>query len=467
MVYMRGDLRCFDEWAAEGNDGWSSEDALKYFIKSENNTIPYLVHSPLRGTDGPLTVSQNNFKTPLDDAFLNAGKELNYVVKDLNAEGGEGVMLIQLTTRGGERCSTSKAYLKSIRDRTNLHISMNSRATKILINKHSRTAYGVRFVRDNAEHVIYAENEIILSAGTINSPQILMLSGVGPAAELEELNIPVVVDLPVGQNLRDHLSFFGMPLSISKPGSYDTLNFDQHDILSYAESRSGKLSSAGAHGTALIKSKYAKDDIPDIQLFFTPSNIFFNKAAMTGIGVNTEFYNAVYGNLNENASMYIIPIHVRPESIGYIKLNTTNPFDAPLINPKYFSDPRDLDVLVEAVKIALAFAETDSLKKFGIKYPDFSFPACKNIIKNSDEYWRCAVRQLPGQFYHATSTCKMGIDDAAVVNPRLKVYGVSGLRVIDASVMPRPTNANENAPTIMIGEKGADLIKEDWGQYFE
>ena len=466
MVYMRGDPKCFDEWASYGNEGWGSKDVLKYFIKAENNSIPYLVNSPLRGTSGPLSVSENPYKTPLGDAFLDAGKTLNYKIKDLNGEGGEGFMPIQLTVRDRERCSTSKAYLKPIRDRDNLHISMNSRVTKVLINRY-KTAYGVRFVKDDKEHVVHANNEVILSAGSINSPQILMLSGVGPADDLKKLHIPVVTDLPVGQNLRDHVSHLGLPLTISKPGSYNILNFDEHDVFDYAKTRSGKLSAGSTHGTALLKSKYAKDDIPDIHLFLIASNTYFNKETLTAFGVNAEYYDAVYGNINQNETISILPANVRPHSVGYLKLNTTNPFDAPLINPKYFSDPSDLDVLVEAVKTVLAIVKTDAFKKFGIKLPSYNVPACSNLTKNSDDYWRCAIRQVPAQFLHATSTCKMGIDDEAVVDPRLLVYGVWGLRVIDASIMPRPTNANTNVPTIMIGEKGADLIKEDYGQYFE
>ena len=460
---MRGDPHCFDEWATAGNYGWSSKDVLKYFIKAENNTIPYLDRSPLHGKSGPLTVSENNYKTPLGDAFLKAGTELNYNIKDLNGEGGEGFMSAQLTTRGGERCSTSKAYLKSIRDRSNLHISMKSRVTKILINE-SKVAHGVRFVRDDEEYVIYVKNEIILSAGAINSPQILLLSGVGPANDLSKLQIPVVADSPVGQNLRDHVGVFGMPLTISKPGSYDAINFDENDVIDYAKSRSGKLSGGNTAATALLKSKYAKDDIPDNQLFLIPSNEAFNKVAMTSFGADPEYFDAVYGHLvNTSKIITILAANVRPQSLGYVKLKTANPLDAPLINPKYFSNPNDIDVLVESVKKVLELVETNSFKKFGIKFPDFDFPRCRSIKKNTDAYWRCAVVQFPGQFFHAASTCKMGVDNDAVVDPRLLVNGVRNLRVIDASIMPRLTNANINAPTIMIGEKGADLIKEDYG----
>ena len=464
---MRGDPQCYDEWAADGNTGWAYNDVLKYFIKAENNTIPYLDHSPLRGKSGPITVSENTVSNPLGEAFLDAGKELHYKVKDLNGKGGEGFMKVQLTTRGGERCSTSKAYLKSIRNRSNLDISMNSRITKILIDGGTKKAYGVRFIRDNVEHVVYAENEIVVSGGTFNSPQILMLSGVGPAKHLKELKIPVIADLPVGQNMRDHTGIFGVPFTISKPVNYDALNFDDHDVIDYAKHRLGKLSEASTQATALVKSKYAKDNIPDMQVFLGPSNIFFNEAAATTLGIKADFYESVYAKLNVNKTISMIAYNVRPKSIGYVKLNTSNPLDAPLINPKYFSDPHDLDVAVEAVKLSLALAETKSFKKFGIKYPGFNYPGCENIKKNTDAYWGCVIRLQPGPFLHATSTCKMGTDNNSVVNPRLLVHGVPGLRVIDASVMPRPTNANAHIPTVMIAEKGSDLIKEDWGKVVE
>ena len=467
MMYMRGDPGCFDEWAAAGNAGWSSKDVLKYFMKAENNSVPYLVHSPFHGRSGPLPVNENHFQTPLGNAFIDAGKELHYEVKDLNGKGGVGFMKSQFNARDGERWSTSKAYLQPSRHRTNLHISMKSRVTKVLINDHSKTAYGVRFIKDNEEHVVFAENEIILSAGSFNSPQILMLSGVGPEEDLKKLNIPVIADSPVGQNMKDHVGVYGVPLTISKPGSYDSLHFGENDVLDYAKNRRGKLSACSSQATALIKSKYATNNIPDIQVIFAPSNVFFNKAATTGLGLNSEFYDTVYGKLNKTKSLSMIAWNSRATSIGYLKLATANPLDAPLINPKYFSDPRDLDVSVEAIKAALAIANTGALKKYGIKYPGFNYPGCKDIKKNTDEYWRCVVRHHTGAFLHATSTCQMGIDDKAVVDPRLSVYGVSGLRVIDASVMPRPTNANINGAIMMIGEKGADLVKEDWGEYYE
>ena len=239
------------------------------------------------------------------------------------------------------------------------------------------------------------------------------------------------------------------------------------DILNYAKYRSGSLSSTFVETVALLKTKYATDDIPDVYLLLSPSKSFFTRAGLLSLGMESEFYDSVYGILNGSDIINISPSVARSQSLGHTELRSANPLDAPLIDPNYFSNPADLDVLVEAVKMVLNLTNTNAFKNTGIKYPNYNFPSCQGIANNTDSYWKCVLRQIPSPFLHATSTCKMGIDNEAVVNPRLLVNGVFRLRVIDASIMPAAPNAPIHGSTVMIGEKGSDLVKEDWGQYFK
>ena len=439
---------------------------MEYFIKSENNTNEEYAATRFHGQEGPLTVSDVPFHTTLADAFLSAGEELGYKNRDVNGESQNGFMTPQATMRDGRRCSTSKAFLRPARDRSNLDIAMNARVTKILIRAKTKTAIGIEFVRDDKVQYAYASSEVILSAGAVNSPQILMLSGIGPSAELNKYNIPVIHDLPVGENFHDHVGFAGLIYATAKNNTINLASVQIKDALSYVVQRNGFLTSVGGtEGVAFIKSKYAKNDIPDIQIVL---NLQARPTSGEGLekylGLNKDFYNNVIASRVTNGSILFLPCVVRPNSRGYVRLNSGNPFDAPLINPNYLKSDTDVKIMIEGIRFVQKLAKTEAFKSYNFILPDYDYPKCKDIKRDTDEFWECAMRQFTQSIFHPVGSCKMGaVDDpTAVVGNDLRVHGVNRLRVIDASIMPDVVNANTNAPTIMIAEKGAEDIKNEY-----
>ena len=259
MLYVRGNKRDYDRWSDLGNTGWSYDEVLPYFIKSEDNRNPYLAQSKYHGTGGYLTVQEPPFRTPLVTAFVDGGVEMGYENRDGNGEIQTGFMVAQTTTRNGARCSTAKAFLRPVRNRKNLHIALNSFVLKVNIDPATQQATGVQFERNGIIYNVKATNEVIVSAGAINSPQLLMLSGVGPADHLNSLGIPVIKDLPVGNNLQDHISLGGMVFQIDKPYSLiEARILSLPAFVNYTLFKSGPLTSpGGCEGLAWVKTKYA------------------------------------------------------------------------------------------------------------------------------------------------------------------------------------------------------------------
>lgn len=420
---------------------------------------------------GYLTVQDSPYNTPLGIAFLQAGEEMGYDILDINGEQQTGFALYQYTMRRGTRCSAAKAFIRPIQLRRNFDLSLWSHVTRILIDPRTKRARGVEFIRAGRREVVLARKEVILSAGAINSPQLLMLSGIGPRRHLEELGIPVIHDSPgVGQNLQDHIAVGGIIFLIDYPISI-VLNrmVNINSALRYAITEDGPLTAnVGLETVGFISTKYANksDDWPDIEFMLTSSSV--NSDGGTHVknahGLTDEFYKEVFESINRRDVFSVFPMLLRPRSRGFVKLRSSDPLDYPLMYHNYLTDPYDIDVLREGVKAAIAFGQTSSMKRFGARFHSHPVPNCKQIPLYTDEYWNCAIRQYTMTIYHMSCTAKMGprTDPMAVVDPELRVYGVNGLRVIDASIMPTITSGNINAPVIMIGEKGADLVKEQW-----
>lgn len=470
MIYIRGNRHDYDSWEKQGNPGWSYEDVLPYFLKSEDNRNPYLAKSKYHATGGYLTVQESPWRTPLSIAFLQAGKELGYDIRDCNGEKQTGFMLSQGTIRRGSRCSTSKAFLRPTRNRQNLHVSMYSQATKVLIDPRTKRSYAVKFKRNNRPHTVRVRREVILSAGAIGSPQLLMLSGVGEKNHLESLNIPVIKNLKVGYNLQDHIGLGGLTFIIDDPITFTKSRYQTFSVaMEYIMNERGPMTSlGGVEGLAFVNTKYAPQSgsWPDIQFHFAPSSVNSDGQQVKKItGLRDSVYNTVYKPLKDAETWTILPLLLRPKSTGWIRLKSKDPSVYPDINPNYFTHREDVLTLIEGIRIALNVSNTASFQRFNSRPHRIPFPKCRQFAFDTDEYWECSLRHFTFTIYHPTSTAKMGppTDPNAVVDPRLNVYGIKGLRVIDASIMPTIVSGNTNAPTIMIGEKGADMIKEDWG----
>lgn len=419
---------------------------------------------------GPLTVQDAPYNTPLGIGFLQAAQEFGYDLVDVNGEQQTGFAFYQFNMRRASRCSAAKAFLRPIRLRKNLHVALFAHVTRVIVNPTTKRALGIEFIRNGVKQIVLARREVILSAGAIGSPHLLMNSGIGPRTNLERVGVPVIHPLEgVGRNLQDHIAIGGIAWTINGPIGINTNRLvNLNSALRYAVTENGPLSSSiGLEAVGFLNTKYANqsDDWPDMNFLLTSASLFSDAQAKIAHGLKKEFFDDCYSDLVGKDTFSILPMILRPKSRGFIKLQSKNPLRYPLLYHNYLTHPDDVNVMREGVKLAVAFGETDSLKKqFGAKFHSKAVPNCKHLPLYTDEYWECLIRQYTMTIYHMSGTAKMGpaSDPMAVVDPQLRVYGIKGLRVIDASIMPTITNGNIYAPVIMIGEKGADMIKALW-----
>ncbi|XP_018049978.1 PREDICTED: glucose dehydrogenase [FAD, quinone]-like [Atta colombica] len=471
MIASRGGAEDYDRWAKMGNEGWAYKDVLKYFKKLETIDIPELQSDTIyHGTKGPLHISYPLFHTSLAKAFLNAGKELGYPLVDYNGKNTIGFSYVQATIINGTRMSSNRAYLHPARNRRNLHVTRESRVKKILINRHTNRAIGLEFIKHHQIIRVFASKEIILCAGAIGSPQLLMLSGIGPAKHLNELGINVVRDLPVGENLMDHVAFGGLTWTVDDPVSIriiDIINPTYPYMKDFLMKQSGPITVPGAcEALAFIDTKNSTKlhGLPNIELLFTGGGLKGDLILPTVMGLN----NAMRQIWNKYIITYgwtILPMLLKPKSRGWIRLLANDINVKPEIVPNYFDNPEDVKTMMEGIKAAISVGRTKAMKLFGSRLTNDTFPGCENYEYDSYDYWECAMRTASLTIYHYSGTCKMGPkeDPTAVVDPRLKVIGIQGLRVADGSIMPEIISAHTNIPIFMIAEKLADMVKEDWG----
>lgn len=448
MVYQRGNASDYDAWAKQGNSGWSYKEMLPYFKRLESWEPPVGLESDSKaaeyhGTDGPISCSNVPSPNPLARVFVEAGQQAGLPLnRDFNGASQEGVGLNQWSAQGGLRCSTARNYLSDeVRRNGNLTVMTRSKVSRLLTHESQPTkVVGIQLVGGKEVH---ADREVILCGGAVNSPQTLMLSGIGPSEELAKHGIATLRHTPgVGKNLQDHLN---LPVTCreSTSLSYGVSPFSLHrwilSPLHLAQGR-GMLTSTFAEGGGFTST--AGDSAwPDVQFHFYPSKIKRNMSLSSILGHGFGLQTCL----------------LRPRSRGHVELQSADPEQAPLIDPNYFSDAEDLEVMVKGLKIARKVLACDAFK-----------PHLREEIEpgehvQSDDDIREYIRNTITTIFHPAGTCKMGPDSdpMAVVDDRLRVHGMEGLRVADCSIMPDIVSANTNVPAIAIGEKAADMITED------
>ncbi|CAH0380726.1 unnamed protein product [Bemisia tabaci] len=429
MLYVRGNRKDYDLWEQMGNPGWSYKEILKYFLKSEDNSNEDLLKTPYHASGGLLSVQDVPWTTPLAKVFLKAGKFLGYKTRDINGELQEGFTITQGTTRSGSRCSTSRAFAVTAQTRQNLDISMHSLVSRIgFTNKKHPKATKVHFLKNGKKYTVKVKKEVILSGGTINSPQTLMLSGIGPRDHLRSLGIKVVRNLPVGFDLQDHLSVGSMFFRVDKNHTIpSSMPLTPEAISQYLTAGTGPMTSLGTcEGMAFIYSKYVNrsNSWPDLQLQFSADSIhsFPKEMAAQLWNLRADLFDGTqYEEVTDDLFM-IFPILLRPKSRGRITLRSKDPFVHPIIEPNYLAEPEDVAVLVDGMKKSLQLVNTPPFRQLNARPVAIPFPGCERHKLFSDEYLECCIRHFTWTFYHPTSTCSMG----KVVDHRLKVIGVEG-----------------------------------------
>lgn len=439
MVYIRGHHSDYDHWAALGNTGWSYQEVLPYFIKSEHNER---IRNQYHGQHGPLNVGELRSDNPYQKTFIEAAQQVGYPLNDdFNGAEQEGLGVYQVTQKNGERWSAARGYLLPyLGKRPNLHVITQAMVARVVIE--NGRAVGVEYKHKGQTTIINAKKEVLLSAGAFQSPQVLMLSGIGPRQELEKHGISVVKDLVgVGENLHDHPDFIFAyktkqidgTFGVSVGGSLDLVK----QIGRYRKERRGLITTNYAECGGFLKSRPELDK-PNLQLHFVIAVVDNHARTMhTGHGI----------------SCHVCLLN--PRARGSVKLSGKNVDDPLLIDFKFLEDEQDLQDMVDGYKVTQKLMNAPALNE---KIKEDMFTA---NVKSDDEI-REILRQRVDTVYHPVGSCKMGVDEMAVVDPELKVYGIDGLRVIDASIMPTVVNGNTNAPAIMIAEKAVDMIRQTW-----
>ncbi|CAB3222647.1 unnamed protein product [Arctia plantaginis] len=459
MFYVRGNKKDYNDWVEQGNEGWDWNTVLYYFKKSErlnDEIITKYDFGNYHNTEGYLGVTRPLWKKRVEKYLLAFHQNGHKIVSDCNGEEQLGYVIPQYTIDNSVRQHTGTAFLEPIKDRKNLFVLRNTLARKILFNNYKK-AIGVEIQLPNKRIInVFGRREIITSAGAINSPQLLMLSGIGPREHLQRMGINVLLDSPnVGSNLQDH-PIVAVPIGVEKDTSSIIENFELLINLDKFPSPC-----VLGHG-ALNKS----ETVPDYQASVFPLPAYSPISAIICSYVfraNDKICDALYEANKNRKILYTIFSLLHPESRGKIRLNSSNPAVSPLIYNGFYSDKRDLENHARYVEDYVSVVNTPYFRSISAEVIDVKIPQCNSLPFNSHAYWKCFVLNTGTTQWHPSGTCAMGPEGKGVVDERLRVRGVTGLRVVDASIMPKIVSGNLNAPAIMIGEKASDMIKADHG----
>ena len=439
LLYVRGQPQDYDDWAASGNPGWSFDDVLPYFRKSEDQERGA---DPFHGTGGPQKVSDISLRRPVTSAFIDAAIQAGIPPNDdINGKSQEGVGYFQLTTHKGRRWSTAKGFLKPAQSRSNLEVITEAHVSRLIIENNRVT--GVEFLHRGQIHQAVSNKEVVLSAGAIGSPQILQLSGIGPGSVLSRAGVKVVKELAgVGQNMKDHLQIRAV-YKTRGPTLNDEVGNPIRKMLigmQYILFRTGPMTLAASQ-VAIFTRSSKNISRPDIQFHFQP-------LSSDNPGEGTHRFSAFTSSVCQ----------LRPGSAGYINITSNDPLLHPSIQPNYLSTAEDCEVAVNAMKVSRKIASMPALKNHITE----EFDPGSSVVTDDDLLEH--ARNTATTIYHPACTCKMGpdSDSGAVVDHQLRIHGIEGIRVADASIMPEIVSGNTNAPSIMIGEKCADMMLEAW-----
>ncbi|KAL3281847.1 hypothetical protein HHI36_005050 [Cryptolaemus montrouzieri] len=463
LMYVRGNPGDFNHWEALGNTGWSYKDVLPYFKKSEQFSCPN--HELYHGYDGPMSSRYAEPESPFYNIFARANEELGIHYTDYNGENQIGYSRIQFNQKEGKRVSSAKAFLKNLENRENVKISIRTFATKIILEDDSLRAKGVEFVREGKKYFASAKKEVIISAGAINSAQLLMLSGIGPKHDLEKLKIDVKKDLPVGKILQDHVNFFGLNF---RTNLTETI-YSKNEILKQFSDGKGDLTiPANDRAIGFFKTNKS-ESVPDIEyILVPPSTNPFGKPAREIFNANDQLYQSFLNQLNQSSDFTLFMIFLHPRSTGNVRLKSKHPVDFPLIDLKFFSDKEnhDLNRMYQGIQFLLKLIKTKPFQEIN---PELitEFGSCHEFEQNTKSFWFCVLKLLATSSYHPISTTRMGISEKnSVVDPKLKVHGMEKLRVVDCGVFPSTTSGHPHAVAVMIGEKISDDIKTEYNIKF-
>ncbi|KAK5638305.1 hypothetical protein RI129_012600 [Pyrocoelia pectoralis] len=465
MIYIRGNRKDYDQWAELGNTGWDYDSVLKYFKKFEDLKG---VDDERFGKGGELKMVRTECPHPMRKTLIESYKELGF--GKYSEDHPIGYIDTFTNIIDGTRFNTAKAFLTPIKERKNLFVALNAQVGKLLVRTSDRTVEGVEVRIKNKILKLKSTKEVILSAGSVNSPQILMNSGIGPEKHLKNVGIPLVKHLHVGENLQDHMMFMGLLYSVQQnaltPRNQKTVLDDYYQ---YYMHREGPFARSGIENLIFFMDP-KNSQYPMLELYYLPVHQNDPHGSLATIqkvmNMPEEVSQTAIESNTKSDSVLFMPSNTYTKSKGRVLLRSSDPYDTPKISPNYFSDPEgeDLQNMLDGIRFFQNVTKTSAFAQYNPKLVHFDLKNCRKFVPDSDNYWKCALRNIAATVYHTVGTCKMGpsTDPTAVVDPRLRVHGIKRLRVADASIMPKIISCNTSGPTMMIGQKAAEMIKEDW-----